>query len=63
MPKYKTVFSLRLRAALREEGIEPILEMDNFSKKGFKCWIYEYTEQFAQAFERLMGGSSNATSR
>ena len=34
MPKYKTVFSLRLRAALREEGIEPILEMDNFSKKG-----------------------------
>lgn len=58
MPNYKTVFSLRLRAALREEGIEPVLEMDNSSKKGFKCWVYEYTEQFAQAFERLVGGGS-----
>lgn len=63
MPKYKTVFSLRLRGALREEGIEPVLEMDNFRKPGFKCWMYERTEEFEQAFERLMGGSSNDRSR
>lgn len=29
MQKYKTIFSLRVRLALRGRGIEPIMESDN----------------------------------
>ena len=56
MPNYKTVFSLRVRQALRDKGIEPIIELDNSKKKGFKCWVYEETEEFKLAFEELMRG-------
>ena len=54
MPKYKTIFSLRVRLALRGRGIEPVMESDNPYKQGLRCWIYEETDQFRAAFDQIM---------
>ena len=47
--KYKTIFSLRVRLALRSVGFEPVMESPNPYKPGLKCWMYEETEEFLQA--------------
>lgn len=53
---YKTIYSLRIRQELMKMGFEPILEKDNIYKNGFKCWVYENSEDFQMAlgevFER-----------
>lgn len=54
--KYKTIFSLRVKMALRENGIEPILETDNRDKPGFKCWVYVVTPEFNATMSKIMGG-------
>lgn len=36
-PRYKTIFSLRVRLELRKKNIEPLIETDNFDHPGFKC--------------------------
>ena len=59
MQKYKTIFSLRIRLALRERGIEPIMESPNPYKQGLKCWVYENSQELDQALTLLMGGYSN----
>ena len=56
MPKYQTIYSLRIRQALRERGFEPLLEMDNEYKPSFKCWRYLNTEEFAEALSEIMRG-------
>ena len=56
MQKYKTIFSLRVRLALRALGFEPVMESDNPYKEGLKCWMFEETEEFLEAFDRVMGG-------
>lgn len=37
IPKFKTIYSLRVRQLLREKGFEPLAEMDNYFKPEFKC--------------------------
>ena len=54
--KYKTIYSLRIRVALREKGIEPLAENDNPHDKRFKCWLYECTPAFWTAFEEVVKG-------
>lgn len=36
-PRCKTIFSLRIRSELRKRNIEPLMEVDNKDKPGFKC--------------------------
>ena len=60
MPKYKTVFSLRIKQELKKMGFDPILETDNINKPGFKCWIYELSPSFMETFLKIAeGGKSN----
>lgn len=60
MSKYKIIYSLRIRQCLREKGFEPLLEIDNEYKPGFKCWRYLNTKDFAEALSEIMrGGQRN----
>ena len=55
IPKYKTIFSLRIKQQLKELGIEPLFETDNTKKQGFKCWVYEESPAFLDAFAEAIG--------
>lgn len=52
----KTVYSLKVRLALRKEGFEPLMEFDNQYKEGLKCWVFEETPEFTAAFDSIMCG-------
>lgn len=59
MPKYKTIFSLRVRKELRDRGIEPLVEMENTNHPGYKCWRYEITDEFNEAMDVIMKGGQD----
>lgn len=59
MPKYKTIFSLRVRKELRDRGIEPLVEMENTNHPGYKCWRYELNEEFNNAMNDIMKGGQD----
>ena len=52
----KVVYSLRVKCELKNRGFEPILEMDSEHKPGFKCQVYNDTEEFEEAFSEIMRG-------
>ena len=52
-PKFQWVFSVRIKLGLSKLGIEPILEKDNATQPGFKCWLYEATPEFLKAFPQI----------
>lgn len=54
--KYKLVYSQRIRCILRDMGFEPIAELDNEYKPGFKCWRYVDTDDFEVAFSNILLG-------
>lgn len=56
--KNKTVYSLRIRCELRKRGFEPLVEIDNVYKPGFKCQIFEESEEFEEAFSEIMKGGT-----
>lgn len=56
MTKYKTVYTLWVKEELRKLGFDPVLETDNLRKPGFKCWVYEISDSFLDAFEKITGG-------
>jgi hypothetical protein len=56
MQKYKTIFSLRVRLALRNAGFEPIMESPNPYKTHLKCWVYEITDEFLSALNKILEG-------
>lgn len=56
MQKYKTIFSLRVRLALRNAGFEPIMESPNPYKPHLKCWVYEITNEFLSALNEILEG-------
>ena len=59
MQNYKTIFSLRIRIALREKGFEPVMESPNPYKEGLKCWVYNVTPEFMKCLNEIMGGYIN----
>lgn len=56
MQNYKTIFSLRIRLALRDLGFEPVMETVNPYKRHLKCWVYEETEALKEALDEVIGG-------
>lgn len=58
MQNYKTIFSLRVRLALRNKGFEPLMESPNPYKRDLKCWVYEETEEFRKALNVILGGGN-----
>ena len=57
--KFKMIFSLRVMSILKEYGFTPVVETDNITKPGFKCWLYEVTPEFTSALNEILGGSEN----
>lgn len=53
--KDKIIFSLKVMKELKKKGIIPLLETDNIKKPGFKCWVYEGTEELYNALNDIMG--------
>lgn len=58
MPKYKTIFSLRIRTLLRQKGIEPLFECPNLKIEGYKCWVYSWTDELQSALDDILGGDA-----
>lgn len=56
MPKYKIIYSLRIRCLLQEKGFEPLVEMENIYKPHFKCWQYLNTPEFEKTLSEIMEG-------
>lgn len=58
---FKTIYTLKIKQELKKLGFEPILEKDNPKKPTFKCWVYEWTPEFIDAFTSVTkkGGSRN----
>jgi hypothetical protein len=54
LPSHKRIYSLRLKKELKKLGFEPIIEADNIQKPGFKCWVYEISPAFLEAFDKLL---------
>lgn len=54
--KYETIYSLRIRTALREKGFEPVAEMKNPYKEWLKCWRYVVTPEFEKTLYEIMTG-------
>ena len=53
--KVKIIYSLRVHIALKRLGFQPITEMKNPHNSYLNCWVYEKTQSFIEAFDRIMG--------
>lgn len=51
----KIIYSMRIFLTLQEQGFYPIATMPNPRNPQLICWIYERSDAFDVAFEKLMG--------
>ena len=51
----RTIYSFRIKNLLEIRGFKPVLETDNPKYKGMKCWIFEASPAFEQAFVEVAG--------
>lgn len=58
-PRAKTIYSLNVYLQLRRQGIMPILEKESPYKEGYKCWVYELTEDVQKILDEILGGIQN----
>lgn len=56
IPRFKRVYSLRIKQELKKMGFEPVTEADNIQKPGFVCWVYEASPAFLEALDRAISG-------
>ena len=56
IPKFKRVYSIRIKQELKKMGFEPVTEADNVQKPGFICWVYEASPAFLEALDRVISG-------
>ena len=59
MQKNKIIYSLRVNLALIEAGFMPIDTIPNPKFPRYDCWIFEYTSEFEEALNKILGGISN----
>lgn len=50
----KVIYSLKLHIQLQNLGFKYLIEMKNPSNPAFLCWVYEDTEAFHNAFDKLL---------
>ena len=50
----KVIYSFRLKNLLEIMGFHFLLETDNPKKPEFKCWVYEATPAFMEAYDKLL---------
>lgn len=52
--KYKVCYSKKVAMRLVEQGYFPIKELPHPKIDGYKCWVFEYSEDFMQAFLKVV---------
>lgn len=51
----RTIYSFRIKNLLELRGFKPILETNNPRIEGYKCWVFEASPAFEQAFVEVAG--------
>ena len=51
----RTIYSFRIKNLLELRGFKPLLETNNPRIEGYKCWVYEASPAFEQAFVEVAG--------
>ena len=51
----RTIYSFRIKNLLELRGFKPILETNNPRIDGYKCWVFEASPAFEQAFVEVAG--------
>lgn len=51
----RTIYSFRIKNLLELRGFKPLLETDNPRMRGYKCWVFESTPAFEEAFVEIAG--------
>ena len=51
----RTIYSFRIKNLLELRGFKPVLETENPRIEGYKCWVFEATPAFEQAFVEIAG--------
>ena len=51
----RTIYSFRIKNLLELRGFKPVLETNNPRIDGYKCWIFEASPAFEQAFVEVAG--------
>ena len=51
----RTIYSFRIKNLLELRGFKPLLETNNPRIEGYKCWVFEVTPAFEQAFIEVAG--------
>ena len=51
----RTIYSFRIKNLLELRGFKPVLETNNPRIEGYKCWVFEASPAFEQAFIEVAG--------
>ena len=51
----KVVYSFRIKTLLELRGFKPLLETNNPKYEGYKCWVFEASPAFEEAFIEVAG--------
>lgn len=51
----KTIYSFKIKNMLEMRGLKPLLETNNPRYEGLKCWVFEASPAFWQAFLEIAG--------
>lgn len=52
--KYKVCYSKKVVMRLIEQGYFPVKTLPHPEIKGFKCWVFEYSEDFMEVFLKVV---------
>lgn len=58
MPITKIIYSMRVMLALSAQGFKPLTIMPNPQHPEFNCWVYEVTDDFQKALDKILGGGN-----
>jgi len=51
----RIIYSFRIKNLLELRGFKPLLETNNPKVNNYKCWVFEATPAFEQAFIEIAG--------
>lgn len=52
--KYKVCYSKKVVMRLIEQGYFPVKTLPHPKIQGFNCWVFKYSEDFQQAFLKVV---------
>lgn len=58
MEQKQIIYSLKAVKQLMQMGFVPVQTMPNPLKPEFKCWLFDVTDDFQLALNKVLGGMS-----